>query len=203
MLTQGRSKTASPWYDDHLHHQSNTLSQTGPSILTSLPSFLQAWTLSLPLIQPSSPAKLVASTISRILGARVSDYTYVDFASGAGGPTPYIEQALNKEILIRSSSSSNNAIEPVKFVLTDLKPHTEAWKTLSAKSDNLSYVARGVDAANAPRDLLDGVVTEGVDGDGKEKKKVMRLFSLAFHHFDDDLASKILENTAETADGFW
>jgi len=34
-------------------------------------------------------------------------------------------------------------------------------------------------------------------------KKVMRLFSLAFHHFDDDLAGKVLENTIETSDGFW
>ena len=60
----------------------------------------------------------------------------------------------------------------------------------------MSYVAEGVDAANAPKDLLRHVA-------GVEEKKVMRLFSLAFHHFDDDLAAKILENTAETADGFW
>lgn len=84
----------------------------------------------------------------------------------------------------------------MKFVLTDLKPHTEAWKSLVIKSENLSYVAEGVDAANAPKDLLKDV--EGVQG-----KKVMRLFSLAFHHFDDSLATRILDNTAETADGFW
>ena len=84
----------------------------------------------------------------------------------------------------------------MKFVLTDLKPHPEAWKALTKKSENLSYVTEGVDAANAPKDLLRGV-------DGVQGKKVMRLFSLAFHHFDDDLAARILDNTAETADGFW
>lgn len=81
-------------------------------------------------------------------------------------------------------------------MLTDLKPHPEAWKTLTKTSENLSYVAEGVDAANAPKDLLRDV--EGVQG-----KKVIRLFSLAFHHFDDKLAERILDNTAETADGFW
>ena len=84
----------------------------------------------------------------------------------------------------------------MKFVLTDLKPHPEAWKALTKKSENLSYVEEAVDAADAPKNLLKNV--EGVQG-----KKVMRLFSLAFHHFDDELAAKILENTAETADGFW
>ena len=149
------------------------------------------WKLRAPILQKQSPAKLVASTLSRVLGDSVSEYAYVDFASGAGGPTPLIERALNKQIAAR-----NDGTEAVKFVLTDLKPHPEAWKALTKKSDNLSYVAQGVDAANAPSDLLRNV--EGLQG-----KKVMRLFSLAFHHFDDDLAARILDNTAETADGFW
>jgi hypothetical protein len=149
------------------------------------------WRIRTPIVQKQSPAKLVASTLSRLLGDSVSEYAYVDFASGAGGPTPFIERALNRQIAAR-----NDHTEAVKFVLTDLKPHTEAWKSLAKKSENLSYVAEGVDAANAPRDLLQGV--EGVQG-----KKVMRLFSLAFHHFDDGLAARILDNTAETADGFW
>ena len=58
-------------------------------------------------------------------------------------------------------------------------------------------MAESVDATNAPRDLLDRAgLWEGQD------KKVMRLFSLAFHHFDDELAGNILKNTVETADGF-
>jgi len=84
------------------------------------------------------------------------------------------------------------------MVLSDLKPHLSAWEPLAKKSENLSYVPQGVDAANCPaaQSLLKDV--PGVKG-----KKVMRLFSLAFHHFDDDLAANILENTIETSDGFW
>jgi hypothetical protein len=149
------------------------------------------WKLRAPILQKQSPANLVASTLSRVLGDSVSEYAYVDFASGAGGPTPLIERALNRQI-----AAGNDPTESVKFVLTDLKPHLEAWNSLAKKSENLSYVAEGVDAANAPKDLLRAV--EGVQG-----KKIMRLFSLAFHHFDDELAAMILDNTAETADGFW
>ena len=84
------------------------------------------------------------------------------------------------------------------MVLSDLKPHLSAWEPLAKKSENLSYIPQGVDAANCPaaQSLLKDV--PGVNG-----KKVMRLFSLAFHHFDDDLAANILENTIETSDGFW
>ena len=40
------------------------------------------------------------------------------------------------------------------------------------------------------------------DVPGAKGQKIMRLFSLAFHHFDDDLAAKVLQNTIETSDGF-
>jgi hypothetical protein len=149
------------------------------------------WKLRVPIVQRQSPANLAASTLSRILGESLSEYVYVDFASGAGGPTPLIEQALNRHIAAR-----NDHTQAVKFVLTDLKPHPEAWIPLAKKSANLTYVAEGVDAANSPNTLLRNV-------DGVQGKRVMRLFSLAFHHFDDDVAARILDNTAETADGFW
>lgn len=149
------------------------------------------WKLRAPILQKQPPANLAASILSRVLGDSVSEYAYVDFASGAGGPTPLIERALNRQIAAR-----NDHTAAVKFVLTDLKPHPEAWRSLAQKSENLSYVAEGVDAANAPNDLLHNV-------DGVQGTKIMRLFSLAFHHFDDDLAARILDNTADTADGFW
>jgi hypothetical protein len=91
--------------------------------------------------------------------------------------------------------------EKATFVLTDLHPHASAWEAASKKSDHLKYIPEGVDAANAPKDLL-RKVEGGVDGKGLEKKKVMRLFSLAFHHFDDPLAERILKNTIEIGDSF-
>ena len=152
-----------------------------------------AWTTRQPILQTISPASLVASTLVKTLGERAADYAYVDFASGAGGPTPSIERKLNKALAV----ISNGQAPPAKFVLTDLHPHVEAWKAAAKKSENLSYVAEGVDAANAPTDLLKNV--NGIETD----KKIMRLFSLSFHHFDDELAAKILDNTLENADGFW
>jgi hypothetical protein len=149
------------------------------------------WRTRQPFIQKVSPARLVAQTLSKILGPRISDYVYVDFASGAGGPTPYIEQILNKEL-------REEGKDEVKMVLSDLKPHLGAWEQLAKKSGNLSYIPQGIDAANCP-----SAETLLKDTTGAEGKKVMRLFSLAFHHFDDDLAAKILENTVETSDGFW
>lgn len=79
----------------------------------------------------------------------------------------------------------------VRFVLTDVHPHLEAWRAAAAKSENLTFVAEAVDAARAPRGLL-----------GEGERSVFRLFNLAFHHFDDALAAEILRNTLETADGF-
>lgn len=114
-----------------------------------------------------------------------------------------MERILNAQLLEESESDAENDKResngngnggPVQFVLTDLHPHLEAWTAAAKKSDNLTFVAESVDAANAPRNLL------GKD-EGK-KKKVFRLFNLAFHHFDDPLAADILRNTLETADGF-
>ncbi len=149
------------------------------------------WTNRLPILQSAPPAALVSGVLSSVLGPRVSDYVYVDFASGAGGPTPYIERYLNKEL--REAGK-----EAVKFVLTDISPHVSAWEALANKSDNIGYIAESIDATNAPT-----AETLLKDVSGVEGKKIMRLFSLSFHHFDDDLAAKVLENTVETSDGFW
>jgi hypothetical protein len=139
----------------------------------------------------------------------VTSYTYVDFCAGAGGPTPFIEKDLNAALDSRKSNFSYEqttngkgvtprspriAAEPasaVKFVLTDLHPHIPDWTEASKRSENLSFVSEPVDAANAPASL-----------NGKDGKKIFRLYNLAFHHFDDKLGMDILKNTLETADGF-
>lgn len=153
-----------------------------------------------------------------MLSARVTDYTYVDFCAGAGGPTPFIERTLNAslecsngvegedgsstaivnsgkvtgsgdgETALEKSSGRSNAA--VKFILTDISPHIPDWTEAAKKSKNLTFIPKSVDAANAPADL--------VNGNGK----VFRLFNLAFHHFDDKLGGDILKNTSDTSDGF-
>ncbi|KAI0966154.1 hypothetical protein F4678DRAFT_484387 [Xylaria arbuscula] len=202
------------------------------------PAFLRAyvqtglthtWTTCLPLLQHCSPATLVANILRRELGrASVSSYTYIDFCAGAGGPTPYIEQALNRQLSgsrsdanSKPSASSTSSSAPsyaavasqdptenhsngastaspeskgVKFVLTDLHPHVESWEKAARASPHLTFVATPVNAAAAPPELIAQNKAAG--------KGVFRLFNLAFHHFDDELARAILKNTVETSDGF-
>jgi hypothetical protein len=161
------------------------------------------WSLGLPLIRSSSPAALVARTLQEELGDSISEYTYVDFCAGAGGPTPFIEQDLNRRLGfarlhtkgINGASSIGNG--GVDFVLTDIAPHLEAWEIAAHKSDNMHYISQPVDAANAPKDLLKRFQKKGTPN-----KKVFRLFNLAFHHFDNPLAARILRNSIETSDGF-
>ncbi|CZS92709.1 uncharacterized protein RAG0_03234 [Rhynchosporium agropyri] len=170
------------------------------------------WTFRVPVLQKSSPAQLVASTLYRTLAEDVTKYTYVDFCAGAGGPTPFIEKDLNAKLssqdstwsdaskaelkprsgqmngAAKSRSSENGAVQ---FILTDIHPHIPDWTVASKRSENLTFVSDSVDAANAPSSL-----------NGTDERKIFRLYNLAFHHFDDPLALDILRNTIETADGF-
>jgi hypothetical protein len=149
------------------------------------------WINKFPIIQAIAPCALAARILRSILGERISEYVYIDFASGSGGPIPYIERDLNEQL-------KEEGKEEVKFVLSDISPHVKAWHDLSKKSDNLSFISSSVDATDAPPTtaLLKGIA-------GAQGKKVMRLFNLAFHHFDDELAAKVLQNTIKTSDGFW
>ncbi|KAI9708993.1 MAG: hypothetical protein M1812_007806 [Candelaria pacifica] len=155
-------------------------------------SLTLAWRLKLPLIQHASPASLVSSVLRHLLNTSKSQYTIVDFCAGAGGPTPTIEKLLNEQ-LASETKAKDGDYNAVDFILTDLHPHLDAWQEAVKKSDNLKYISKSIDAANAPSELI------------KKKaqgRKVIRLFNLAFHHFDDELATQILKNTIETADGF-
>lgn len=149
------------------------------------------------MLQRTSPAALVASLLTSVLASRISDYIYVDFASGAGGPTPFLEREVNAQLKRQGKSE-------VDFVLTDISPHVGAWEKAAKKSDHLSYVGESVDATDAPgQEVLLKSVVGGTSKSDVKDKKVMRLFSLAFHHFDDELAGRVLKNTFETSDGFW
>ncbi|KAB5566366.1 hypothetical protein GE09DRAFT_733459 [Coniochaeta sp. 2T2.1] len=183
----------------------------------------RAWTTSVPFFQTGSPAQLAARVLASELSSRVRSYVYIDFCAGAGGPTPSIEKHLNGSLSsspsscsppspskrkdksyaavaaapvngVSSQNSDAHEDEAVKFVLTDLHPHPDDWAIAARESPNITYESGSVDAANVPPELVGRYKREG--------KKVMRLFSLAFHHFDDPLAKAILKNTVETSDAF-
>jgi len=111
-----------------------------------------------------------------------SRYTFVDACAGAGGPTPLIEQRMNEQL--RSAG-----LDSVRFVLTDLWPDIKAWKRITSKHENISYIEQPIDA------------TKGVRLSGPEEKEC-RMFNLSFHHFDDGPAEKVLTSAVESADAF-
>ena len=129
-----------------------------------------------------------------MIPANIGGYTFVDFCAGAGGPTPVLEQILNREIAVRTIEDGEDK-EPaqVQFLLTDLYPHIHAWQAAARRSDNLGFIKEPVNALAAPRKLL----MEKAKG-----KKIFRMFNLCFHHFDDPAAKQILRDAIEHADGF-
>ncbi|ROW13444.1 hypothetical protein VPNG_04400 [Cytospora leucostoma] len=174
----------------------------------------EAWNSRNPLIQPISPARIVARLLEDHLGDRLSDHVFVDFCAGGGGPTPSVERYINEDLSLSLSPSSSRRLngssngngkaarEPVQFVLTDLHPHIENWSQAASRSPNLHFSPGPVDASDAPADLLTSRLETTLPPSVTRTKKPFRLYNLAFHHFDDPLARPILRNTIETSDGF-
>lgn len=79
----------------------------------------------------------------------------------------------------------------VNFVFTDLHPNISSWDRIARENPYIEYVRSSVDASQVPASLVQG-------GNGE---KVMRLFNVSFHHFDDGLTKKFLKDTVETSDG--
>ncbi|KAI9839448.1 MAG: hypothetical protein M1819_002073 [Sarea resinae] len=157
------------------------------------------WVQRIPIIQHTSPAQLAATAILQAIGALESqtdtDFMVVDFCSGGGGPTPTIERMVNLE---RKSQGQ----KPIIFQLTDLKPNVGAWKTLAKQSPYLEYVSESVDATNPPHSVVHGITYDEELSSSTRPKRVFRLYNLAFHHFDDALARKVLQSAMSTSDGF-
>ena len=131
-----------------------------------------------------SPAVQACQILVDQLGglASATQYQFVDACAGAGGPTPLIEQRINEQLTAAG-------LERVRFVLTDLWPDVKAWKGITSRSENISYIEQPIDA------------TKGVRLAGQEEKEC-RMFNLSFHHFDDPAAEKVLKGAVESADAF-
>ena len=160
-----------------------------------------------PILQNASPASLVADVLRREVlekngqqSSSAPTWIMIDFCAGGGGPTPSIERILN-------TSQQGTKAAPTQFVLTDLHPHVEEWAVAAAASQHVRYAAQPVDASAAdPKAILNeafGAVSPTKStASPADGARVCRLFSLAFHHFDDPLAREILKNSVETSDGF-
>ncbi|CAD6579608.1 MAG: hypothetical protein ASARMPREDX12_009310 [Alectoria sarmentosa] len=136
------------------------------------------------LSKRGSPAVQACKILVDQLGGpkNATKYTFVDACAGAGGPTPLIEQRMNEQL-------KSAGLDSVRFVLTDLWPDIKAWKDITSRSENISYIEQPIDATK-------GVRLSGPDG------KECRMFNLSFHHFDDAVAEKVLASAVESADAF-
>jgi hypothetical protein len=93
--------------------------------------------------------------------------------------------------------------KPIPFLLTDIRPHLDAWMKVSSKSEYLSFIPQPVDATDPPI----SVISETSNGSNQNSRfssdtRVFRLYCLSFHHFTDSLARKVLKSTLATSDGF-
>ncbi len=182
------------------------------------------WTLHLPIIQSSSPASLAAEIVLSTIDSIESQQAHfshqqqispkprerrriaiIDLCSGGGGPIPAIARAVN-------ASRKKHDAEPIDFILSDLHPHVEAWKVHSAEDPHVGYVPVSLDATSPAEEKIKGALKalrkrrreleeEDDDDDYDEETMVLRMFCLAFHHFDDPLAKKILVDAMTNADG--
>ena len=81
------------------------------------------------------------------------------------------------------------SLEPIKVLLSDIHPHLNAWEPLAAESpsQSLSFLPYPVDATRAPAAL--------------NEQRHLRTFCLAFHHFGEEGARRVMEDAMRTADG--
>ena len=152
------------------------------------------WTTSLPL--STAPATHAASVLRAQLPAPPASYTFIDFCAGAGGPTPAIERLVNDSLrgALDDDDDDDDAPgegEEAAFVMTDLFPNVPSWKRLVRGRRSLFFEEASVDARDGGE-----VVARWARG------RTCRLFNLAFHHFDDELAGDILADTVQNSDAF-
>ncbi|KAI4205544.1 MAG: hypothetical protein LQ350_000323 [Teloschistes chrysophthalmus] len=83
------------------------------------------WTDYLPPFQWISPASLVMKNLQSILGPSIKDYTFIDFCSGAGGPTPEFEREVNQALRLglvdEDRTSNTNAVKTTTTTTTTSK----------------------------------------------------------------------------------
>lgn len=114
------------------------------------------------------------------------------------GPVPRIERLVNR---------GRKAKKQIPFRLSDIHPNLDAWMDHAALSDNLSFVPQPVDASNPPFSVISTTTAGEKDlafraGLRSNGNKIFRLFCLAFHHFDDETAKRVIKSSLETSDAF-
>jgi hypothetical protein len=98
--------------------------------------------------------------------------TVVDLCSGGTGPAIMVQQQMSKQNYY------------ITITLTDLYPNLRAFQNASATNGNVRYIETPVDATNTAQTL-----------------RGFRTIFNAFHHFNPDMAKKILANAVKNSEG--
>jgi len=156
------------------------------------------WTKKLPFIQSASPSTLAAALLQRILNnitdINTTSYTIIDFCSGAGGPTPSIEKAVN-------STRQRLDQRPILFRMSDIEPNLDAWIEASSQSEYLSFIPQAVDATRPPASVISMSASSSL-AKARADTKMVHLFCLSFHHFNDATAKEVLRGMLQNSDAF-
>ncbi|KAL8691362.1 MAG: hypothetical protein Q9218_003406 [Villophora microphyllina] len=80
------------------------------------------WIDYLPPFQWISPASLIVKNLQSILGPSIKDYTFIDFCSGAGGPTPEFEREINQALRLGLIDEDHNHDENAAMTARRRKP---------------------------------------------------------------------------------
>ncbi|KAL8907426.1 MAG: hypothetical protein Q9207_001396 [Kuettlingeria erythrocarpa] len=189
------------------------------------------WIKRFPPFQSRSPASLIAHTLQSLLGPTIKDYIFIDFASGAGGPTPRFEHEINKALALES-------IERYHQKQKGLSTATKRRKDANAPANgDASHDEPDKDTTDDPSvdfiltDLFPHIpswklacstsphlhyIPQPIDACSTPRdltsltsspqplppRKPFHLFSLAFHHFPDPLARAVLRNALRNSSGF-
>jgi hypothetical protein len=120
-----------------------------------------------------NPYGKIAPKLKQVL-EKLNCHDIIDLCSGSGGPTVELQRQLEFE-----------ENYPVTITLTDKFPYKTGFEKASLQSNNkVTWSDMSVDAMNVPKSL-----------------KGFRTLFTAFHHFDVDSATKILEDAVRNKEG--
>ena len=130
-----------------------------------------------------------AYTVSNIVAPGIKKLgcsLIIDLCSGSGGPTPDIHRILNRKARHKT----------ITTILTDLFPQISVWKSQCAKSENLLFSQKSVNAA-----LVNVANIPEISRIYHNEVHFRTLFG-SFHHFKPALAVSILADAMECGDAF-
>jgi hypothetical protein len=190
------------------------------------------WTTAVPFLMGGSPAQYAARVLKKELGSSIRDYVFIDFCAGGGGPTPSIEQEMNRRVDVSKTDAtaaegrtSKDTATPSYAEVAAPGPtsstngvHSDTNNNSNSDNEAVQFVLTDLHphvpnwaeaAAKSPNMHYEAQPVDAANAPASliqqhraSGKRIFRLFNLAFHHFDDPLARAILRNTMENSDGF-